>query len=441
MSATDASGVWVELRPDATLDDRVVATVLRDGAPAGRAVYALFPSMVVLYELVVDDGPSAASTETAVVGLLLARFEEPDPPAHFIHVGVRHPRLLRHYATTSLAPGMVVTGTLGGAMVYHDRLATLTEDALRRAEEAGENDPTGVVVAYARGLEALAAPDTLTEADMVGLLRAETALARIGALRAIAMDARFADDFRDQAYMFALLDPSYEVRRFASVGVVGFFPGAPYHPAWPVLRAHLADPLQSFARLGVEPVPPVDQPAYDAAHGRRNKRFGILWVLGGLAGLAPPRPEVEAWRARWLPEIAAILTDEGQAHDEAADAALWTCAQADVLGDAPAYTVGVADEMGLFALLRYAVLRHHLVAAGPDPDQDRFYWLMEMVDYLVPSPLSPTAGWEGEVEARLHVQRLFAAPPGPVPSRGELPPWLHGRWSPAAVALVPTPPA
>lgn len=413
LSAKGAEPAWVELRPEAQGDDRVVAGVWVDDARAGEVVYGAWPEMTVIHAL--SGGPVAVD---GALRVLTARCGPPDGPRDHFHLGVTEVAVLRWYLGSPLARGTVVTGTIDGQIVYHDRLVRLDLDA------AGE---IGVVVSWSRELDRL---DDVAN-DPVGLLAmltASTSSARIGALRELGRHPDLDVELRDRAFFFALLDTSFEVRRFASLQMVAYLPGSAYLPDLDVVLEHLARPLQSLDVMDSLPAMPAGW-RFVPAHGSRNKRYALLWVLGGMAVLAPDSPEVSAWRAAATPRIRAELMAGAAAWSSRQDRALLGLVERELAGEA-SYGIG-EGEVGLFCLLRYVVLRYRALSPLAGSETERFYWLMEMVDAIAPSVQSPRSG-----RRRRDEDPVLAAVFGPLPRAcrrpAELPAWLVGRWSVAA---------
>lgn len=435
MSDDVGAGAWVELDVEEVVDSRVLAGVRYGGERVGRVVYSNFEQMLVVYELTLDAPHAEGPAEAAVLHLLTQRFRDGNPPQTYYHVGITHPRTLLRYKESALHRGAVLTGALGERIYYHDRLVHIDADTLRAASAEGGGS-TGMVLTWAAEIEELDRLSTITAADIHRLLHATTASARIGALRELATQPQFPTEERDRAYMYALLDNSYEVRRFASVGMTGFFPGVVYHPSLPVILDHLAEPMRSIADLdGALPTMPEGW-VYDPAHGSRNKRYGLLWVLGAMCSMGPPLPPAQAWRHTWLPKLTRLLRGQAMRHTPQRDEELLRLAHHSLLAEGDRHGIGREPGLNLFDLLRYAVLRYHLIARSPDPDADRFYWLMEMVDAIVISPISPRNPWKGR-ERRKFARKLMALPDAPLPEIGELPPFLLGRWYDEASELVP----
>ncbi len=430
--------VWVELRREQVVDDKVLCTVLRDGVAVGRVVFSNFETMVVVYQLELEASVEGTGTEKAVLDMLMARFRQGDPPEVYIHVGISRVSTVQAYKSSPLHRGALLTGGLDGQVLYHDRLVHISEEQLAALSDAEAVGPVGLVLTWARDLELLDEEGDIELAQLVRLLHSATSSARIGALRELSTNGAFTEEARDRAYMYALLDNSYEVRRFASIGVSGFFPGVPYHPSVDLLMAHLDKPLLSIEEMGgIWPTMPPGF-AYSPAHGRRNKRYGLMWVFGALFGLSAATPDVQAWRERSRDWLRRKLPWQVRRMSAAREVELAHIARVELSDPNRRFAVGELPSMSLAEMIRYCVIRWHLVQSTPNAEQDRFYWLMEMVDYILQSPASPRSPGHGR-ERRKTAMRLLAPPPAEVmahPLDG-LPAYLQGRWSGEAVELVP----
>ncbi|MGC6514965.1 MAG: hypothetical protein ACON4N_10760 [Myxococcota bacterium] len=414
----------VRLRVDAVEDPQVICTLWRAGEQVGRVVFADWPVMVVCYELTVTTDVRPMEVVQVALSAVLQRWGEGNPPAHFIHVGLTDPMVLGAYLQSPLHRGALLTGTIASTVLYYDPLTSIEGHLLEQASDADELGPTGVVLTWAKDLEALAPGTTVSWDAVRTLLQSDISSARIGGLRTLARRDGVSDAMRDAAYMFALLDANYEVRRFASVNVSGFFPGIPYFPDIELLLRHLDDPLQSLDALQMTPRMPEGE-RWSDAHGRRNKRYGILWVIGALHGVSrPDDAALVAWQERAASWLMPRLLKDAAAHTPERDLALLNVAHAELVPGEARYGLGEPGGLSLLEMMRYVVLRHHLVKTAPNADQDRFYWLMEMVEAVVPSSAPPAL-----------YDCIYADVPE-VRELESLPPWLHGRWAPGPMGVV-----
>jgi hypothetical protein len=413
-----AGSGWLELVTIAREPERLIAELRVAGRAVGRAVYGAWPEVLAIYALeVTPDHLDAA------IALFAGVCAAPGGPASLYHVDVQDPAVLRAWRRTPLARGLVVVGSLGGVLRYHERLVDLPAEAVDA--EADPEKPTALVVAWSPGLEVLDRLATLDDAARIALLRAPTASGRIGALRGIGRDAQLPRAARDDLHLFALLDPSFEVRRFASLQMSGYLDGVLDLPDLELVHRHLDEPLLSLSTFG-EPAPVPEGTPYAPARGRRNKRFALLWVVGGMFGFARDTPEVEAWRAEQGPALWARLEDEAGAHTRRRDRELLAAAVEDLAGPT-GDRIGEMPRLNLFELCRYVVMRHRLAQRMDGAEAERFAWLADMVSRVYPSPRAPVGGARFVADARAVAAALYGPRPGPVSLPRALPARLRGR--------------
>lgn len=427
---------WVELQPvDTGAPDRVTAAVLYDGRPVGRVAYANFPDLQVIYELTLFP-QHADRVRDPVMRLLSQRIGAADEPGTWIHLDIRDPRVLEWYRTSALAPGAVVTGIVGGAIHYHDRIRRFDAADLEAAAEYGAEEANTCVVTWSRDIGLLDAADALDAAQVQRLLRASTPSARIGALKELSVSERCDPALREKAYFYAIMDPSFEVRRFTATNMSGFFAEVHYYADPDLLFEHLADPLLSLHDFPELPLMP-DGQVWDARHGRRNKRYCIFWAIARLLSYETDDP---AWLATWeklAPMVYASLDADAAAWTPERDALVYEWALGEITPGGDRFGIGSERPVSLFEMMRLAVIRQYLVEATTDPDHDRFHWLILMVHYILPSRISPfsvhmspLADEEADPEPPTRTERVLYAPcPGPIPAGLGLPDHVWANWT------------
>jgi hypothetical protein len=427
---------WVQLLPvEGGPPDRVCAAVLFDGRPVGRVEYANFPELQVIYTLQIfpDAPPTVAG---AALDILSQRIGAPDEPGTWIHLDIRDPRVLLWYQAGALGAGAVVTGIVGGAIHYHDRLRRFEAADIEAAAEAGAPEANAFVVTWSRDVGLLDEAERLDAAAVQRLLRASTPSARIGALKEMSVSERCDPALREKAYFYAIMDPSFEVRRFAATNMSGFFADVHYYADPALLFAHLADPMLSLQDFPELPVLP-DGEVWDPRHARRNKRYCIFWAI---ARLLSYETDDEAWVATWerlYPMVWEHLEAEAAAWSPERDREIYRWAVGELEPGGDRFGIGSERPVSLFEVLRLAVLRQYLVEETSDPDHDRFHWLILMVHYVVPSRLSPFSVHmsplsedEGEPEPPTLVEQVLFSPcPGPTSLGFALPGHVWANWT------------
>jgi hypothetical protein len=367
------SADWVELAP-ASRDGDVVTATIRvwtgdEARDAGTIRFGSWEHLVVVYALDADDEVA----ERGAVSVLAARFTSARPPRDLYHLGVRRLSTARAWADAGLASGLMITGVVEGHNHYHDRWEAL---ALPASAEVG---PAGLVVGWAAEVAAL---PRLVAAGWPGvqeMLAAPTSSARIGAMRALSQASDLDPALRERAMLLALLDGSFEVRRLVGLLLIGFLPDVRWRVPPSTLIRHLERPLQSL--MGSRWRPFVPDGSFSVARGTRNKRIASLFVLGGMFHLASDAPENVAWRSVARRAVGRRLRAQAAAWTPSEDARLARATRAELDGGALALA---EPAMTLFATLRYALLRRELLARAAGRQDDRFYWLAELVDALVP---------------------------------------------------------
>lgn len=338
-----------------------VTAELRIGsAVLGEVRYAHLPQLLFIWE-VVPSTPGRLDHHGLLIEALLGERREDE---HLMHGHLTAPRDVLAYASSPVALGACLTGGIAGETLWGVPLLEVPDALLRRATEAD----TSVSLMW----EPVARGEPIDARQLHEGLVAPDPNDRIHALRASTWSAAV-DPIREAAFQRALLDPAFEVRRFASVTMAGGFPSLPWRASPQSLVAHVVDPLQSMVGFELPPGP------FDATHGARNKRRALLWALGLLAA----RRE-----ASTLALIDPLLGRGAREHTPAHDAILDAAAAADLSGQVHRGLGGI-ELAGVFDLCRYAVLRHRRFAALHGPGEDVFYWLLDMVHSLAPPADAP----------------------------------------------------
>ncbi len=410
----------MELAPTSRDGDVVTATIRvwtgGDARDAGSIRFGSWEHLVVVYALDADDEVA----ERGAVAVLAARFTSARPPRDLYHLGVARLSTVRAWADAGLAGGLMITGVVDGHNHYHDRWEGLGLPASATVGEAG------LVVGWAAEVAAL---PRLVAAGWPGvqqMLSAPTSSARIGAMRALSQAVGVDPALRERAMLLALLDGSFEVRRLVGLLLIGFLPDVRWRVPPSTLIRHLERPLQSLTGGRWRPFVP-DGP-FSAERGARNKRIASLFVLGGMFHLAGDAPENVAWRLAARRSVARRLRAQAAAWTPMDDARLARAARAELDGGALALA---EPAMTLFATLRYALLRRELLARAAGREDDRFYWVAELVDALVPPTSTSAAARSLHAGLPRGVSRLRALPAA---WSGKVPP--PGGWTGEVAALA-----
>jgi len=410
-----------------TYESKHTAAIRFDGEQVGQLVYSEFPEMTVVYQLAVQPERDVPAIRQAVITRLTERFSGPDAPNDYIHVGVFDASVLFDYLASPLARGAVVTGSINSQIYYHDRLVEVDPADIQAAVNESDLGGTGVVLSWSRDLEVLDQIAKLDDAALHRLLRSRTSSARIGALRALSHSLETATRTCERVFMYSLLDSNYEVRRFASVTMHGFFPGVEWYPPMRLLFDHMRDPLRSLREFSSELAMP-DGEVFSPEHGSRNKRYALLWTLGNLTGWGGETERFNAWKATEWPTRSALLGEDLERLTPERDLALAELVRAELNGELR-YGIGREADMTVLEMCRYVVLRHAAVSPKPNASEDRFYWLLQMVEAICPSFMSPSYGRDPS-EADGPVERaLYAPSPLAFTDATALPSWLVARWS------------
>ncbi len=398
----------MELVPTSRDGDVVEATIRvwtgDDARDAGGVRFGSWQHLVVVYALDADDEVA----ERGAIRVLAARFSGPNPPRDLYHLGVTRLSTVRAWADAGLASGLMITGVVDDHNHYHDRWEAL---ALPSAATVG---PAGLVVGWAAEVAALPRLVASGWPGVQQMLSAPTSSARIGAMRALSQSAEVAPALRERAMLLALLDGSFEVRRLAGLLLIGFLPDVRWRVAPSTLIRHLERPLQSLTGSRWRPFVP--EGPFSPARGARNKRIATLFVLGGLFHLASDAPENVAWRVQARRAVGRTLRTQAAAWTAADDGRLARATRAELDGG----PLAIAEpRMSLFATLRYALVRRALLARAVGREDDRFHWLAELVDALVPPTSRSRAAQQLHAPLPRGVTRLRALPEawsGKVPS-------------------------
>ncbi|MBT3218501.1 MAG: hypothetical protein HN348_05370 [Proteobacteria bacterium] len=378
---------------------RYVGQVWYGDVEVGTVDFGDYPDFAVVFSLQLDK-TMGAEAEADIIGQCTQRFRDDRPPRAFFHLDIRSLDTVRCYGKTALAPGCAVSGSVGGKVYYHDLLSRLDDPDVPRESDPESSD--WLVVSYDERTVLLTRPE-LTVTDVLGGLNAATPSGRITSIKELARRDDCSTEMVDRFLCYSLLDGHEAVRMVAAITMGGFWPGIEYRPDIDGLFNHFGDPLRSLVDVGLPPMPA--GAVLDGAQGCRDKRFAMLLTFGHLVTIHSEDAEFLAYQGELRRRVEAELSLGAQSWSVGADVDLLEQCRAEfreVASSAEPLTMGADHSMNLFEMLRYVVLRHHLVAEMGESANDRFYWLMSMVHYIV-----------GE-DTRIVRYLVFAPSPRPV---------------------------
>lgn len=383
------------------------------GEPATAALHGVEPPVTVAYTASPTHLVLHAVAHPAALPLLLHAYPATGPD-RLTHEQLTDLSVLRWYQASALAPGVVLTGTLGERTLTYDPLCCFD---LTRAQ------PLRVQLTYDRTLRPLGAdpPDWPTARAW---LTDPNPIFRIAALRRLALDPAVDPTVAERAHRLALLSDSSGLRQFAGVHWSGFDPHVQVRadPAW--LLAQLHDPLRIAAQLDLTAPP---QPVWAQALTRRNARYAIAWIFGNLAR-ATPSP----WTTAALHTLRDHLLAALPTLDEARDACLIDLAHDELHPDPDRhFAFGTPDPVDLLAWLRFALLRHRLITDLGHTHTDAFAWMVRDAHLLLDRLHTPA------LTDRLHAPSPPRPPPAPLDT---LPPWLYRAPDPSPAPPEAAPP-
>lgn len=341
---------------------RTEATLRWRGKTVGRAVYSRFAGTVLVHELEIP-GRRRVDLLASTIGTLASMSSLVGLYSGYYHPQVSDPVHLLAYKASAIAPAAMASGAIGTEALMGVPLLEVPESLIRNAEP----DQTHVTIHW----QPPADTPPLDRASLERALGAERVTERVMSLRAAVCDDDLPADLRDAAFLFALLDPETEVRRFAGVTMAGGYLTNRYLADVDRVIDHIQHPLRSLDELGVHPVPGRGG-AWDPTHGRLNKRLALLWALG-----------LMAMRSTAIQEhIRSALEADSASLDARRDRQLLAWAKADE-AHVSAQGIGGADRCGVLDLARYAVLRDRLGVATCSEGMHPYYWVRDMVDEMV----------------------------------------------------------
>ena len=379
---------------------RYVGQVWYGDAEVGTVDFGDYPDFAVVFSLKLDESCDPEA-EAAIIGQCTGRFRDDRPPRAFFHLDIHSLDTVRCYAQTALSAGCALSGSVGGKVYYHDLISHLDDPMVPRESDPESSD--WLVVSYDERTVLLTRP-SVTVTDILGALNATTPSGRISSIKELARREDCSTETVDRFLSYSLLDGHEAVRMVAAITMGGFWPDIEYRPQIDGLLKHFSEPLRSLVDVGLPPMPA--GAVFAAAQGRRDKRFAMLLTFGHLLTIHSEEAEFLAYQSELRRRVEAELSLGAQSWSVHADIALLTQCRSEFVSSVEPLTMGADRQMNLFELLRYVVLRHHLVAGLGESANDSYYWLMSMVRYIV-----------GE-DTRIVRYLVFAPPPRPVDVQG-----------------------
>lgn len=373
---------------------KTLAEVRCGARRVGRVAYSVYPRLLYIWSIDLDGPPTETAWATAVEALV-PLMPLGDGYCQYVHTMISDPWVAKAYKSSCLAPTATLVGRVGSRASRGESILTFPDALFHDATPAD----TQLTLVY----EPPPAGPPITPAVLFEALRSPKPGERMAAIRAASRSEHVSEEIRRATYHWALLDSFPDVRRFACASVAGSFSDRPPAEAIDELAAHVVEPLRSLDELGITPSVP-EGLTWDPRHGARNKRYALVYTWALLA----MREDDDAM-ALLRPRLAA----EAATHGHTRDTELLQVALADLSPGGMSRGIGARQLRGVFELLRYTVLRAAVVIARDAQVQDRFFWLSNMVDAIVPpgGAALPTA--------------VHAPPPRPIEAQGELPPELR----------------
>lgn len=351
---------------------RLRADVLDESGLRGEVLYLRWAANLGIYE-----APPDSRVQIELLGLLRA---ESGPLQMITHTRIHHRQTLRWYADSDLAPGVVFSGHVAGRPLLYDTVDTLPAGLLDPVEPSEEREGEGgywpVDVTVLAMLQAdLRLRGPLDVQQVAERLRDPSWLVKCSQVRALACTAGLEAEQVQALMLFALTDPMTAVRQFAALQMGGWYLDQPWLPELAGMLAAVERPLEVYGRLGGRAA------ALDLGRTARDVRWGVVWILSNLVTNARG---VQSERLGGLPdEIQVALADGAGRWDGGRDEALALAAARELTGTELG-ALGALEGVGVLGVLRYLVHRRRLLARAGLLERDRYYWLGQALDGLMP---------------------------------------------------------